>query len=142
MKSHLILEFELNSYKMTCSLIKIVDLKLLYKSVMISSYFRKCQLLKLDLLCSILSIKIPGIKFKTLTASQPLFVIHLSLHLSRVRIIITVLPQPMPLLVGFLLIYRILLPSNTAFSFDLSRYVAPSLTFWSWIEQRDGVWRP
>jgi hypothetical protein len=40
-----------------------------------------------------------------------------------------------------LLTYRILLPSNASFSFALSRYVPTSLTFWSLIEQRDGVWR-
>ena len=124
------------------SLINVVDRKFLVKRVMISFYFRKCQLLKLDLLCCLLAIKIPVIKFETLRASYPLFVIHLSLHFSRGRIIITILPQTLPLLVGFLLTYLILLPRDTIFSFDLSCYVVPSLTFWSWIEQRDGVWRP
>jgi hypothetical protein len=61
-------ELELDSYKILCYLIKRGNL-IVYKSVIISSYFKKCHLLKLDLLCSLLAIKIPVINSKILTAS-------------------------------------------------------------------------
>jgi hypothetical protein len=93
--------------------------------------------------CYITSNKNSRYQIKAWSASESSFVTRLSVQLCVERMIIigVGLPKPMPLLVAFLLICHILFTSNASFSFALSRYVPPLLTFWSWIEQRRGVWR-